>query len=58
MLGLEFEFPIAEVRKKLIYEHLIFTGSSKDPNVLRILPPMTLQKKHVDQFFNALKQVL
>ena len=34
MLGLEFDFPIAELRKKLIFEHKIFTGSAKNPNLL------------------------
>jgi len=57
MLGLEFDFPIAELRKALLYEHHIFTGNSKKPNVLRILPPLTIQKKHIDLFFDALKEV-
>jgi acetylornithine/N-succinyldiaminopimelate aminotransferase len=56
MLGLEFNFPVAELRKKLIYEHKIFTGSAKNPNLLRILPPLTLKKKHVDVFFDALQK--
>lgn len=58
MLGLEFDFPIAELRKKLIHEHHIFTGSAKNPNLLRILPPLTIQKEHIDLFFRALYQEL
>lgn len=58
MLGLEFDFPIAELRKKLIHEHHIFTGSAKNPNLLRILPPLTIQKEHMDLFFRALYQEL
>jgi len=58
MLGLEFDFPIAELRKNLINKHRIFTGSAKNPNLIRILPPLTIQKKHVDVFFNALKKEL
>lgn len=58
MLGLEFDFPIAELRKKLIFEHKIFTGSAKNPNLLRILPPLTIKKEHVDLFFEALKKEL
>ncbi|QHI38446.1 Acetylornithine aminotransferase [Kordia antarctica] len=58
MLGLEFDFPIAELRKKLIHTHHIFTGSAKNPNVLRILPPLTVTKKHIDHFFEALKEEL
>ena len=58
MLGLEFNFPVAELRKKLIYTHKIFTGSAKNPNLIRILPPLTIQEKHIDAFFDALKQEL
>jgi len=56
MLGLEFDFSISELRKTLIYKHHIFTGSSKNPNLLRILPPLTIQKKHINVFIEALKQ--
>ena len=58
MLGLEFEFPVAELRKKLIHTHKIFTGSAKNPNLIRILPPLTIQEKHIDQFFEALEKEL
>lgn len=58
MLGLEFDFPIAEPRKNLIFKHHIFTGSAKNPNLLRILPPLTIQKQHIDVFFEALKKEL
>lgn len=58
MLGLEFEFPIAELRKTLLFKHKIFTGSSKNPNLIRILPPLTIKEKHVDTLFSALKQEL
>ncbi|QNM86127.1 aspartate aminotransferase family protein [Polaribacter pectinis] len=58
MLGLEFDFPIAELRKNLIYNHKIFTGSAKNPNLIRILPSLTVKKKHIDVFFEALKSEL
>jgi len=58
MLGLEFDFPISELRKKLIFNHHIFTGSAKNPNLIRILPPLTIQKKHIDVFFEALENEL
>ncbi|MGJ8548744.1 aspartate aminotransferase family protein [Winogradskyella wichelsiae] len=58
MLGLEFDFPIADLRKKLIFNHHIFTGSAKNPNLIRILPPLTIQKKHIDVFFEALEKEL
>ncbi|CAM1353520.1 aspartate aminotransferase family protein [Tenacibaculum insulae] len=58
MLGMEFNFPIASLRKELIFKHHIFTGSAKNPNLLRILPPLTIKKQHVDQFFDAIKKEL
>lgn len=58
MLGLSFDFPVAELRKALLFKHKIFTGSSKNPNLIRILPPLTIKKEHIDTFFNALKQEL
>lgn len=58
MLGLEFDFEVGELRKKLIYEHHIFTGGSSNKKLLRILPPLTIKKEHIDMFFNALKAAL
>ena len=58
MLGLEFDFPVAELRKKMIYDYKIFTGSAKNPNLLRILPPLTIQKEHIIMFFEALQKAL
>ena len=58
MLGLEFEFEIAELRKKLIYDQHLFTGGAKDKHVLRILPALNINKQDIDIFFNALKAAL
>lgn len=58
MLGLDFGFEVAALRKKLIYSHHIFTGGAKNKNVLRILPPLTIQKAHIDQLFTALAHEL
>jgi acetylornithine/N-succinyldiaminopimelate aminotransferase len=58
MLGLEFNFPVAALRKKLLFDYFLFTGSSKNPNLIRILPPLTIKKEHIDLFFKALAQKL
>jgi len=58
MLGLEFDFEVADLRKKLIYEKHIFTGGANNKKLLRILPPLTIKKEHIDTFFDALKDVL
>lgn len=58
MLGLEFDFPIADLRKELLFTHKIFTGASSNKNLLRILPPLSIEEKHFNQFFDALKLAL
>ncbi|MEQ9309405.1 MAG: aminotransferase class III-fold pyridoxal phosphate-dependent enzyme [Balneolaceae bacterium] len=58
MIGIEFDFQVAEIRKKLLYEHHIFTGSSSNKNTIRLLPPLIITKKEVGQFVHALKEVL
>ena len=58
MLGLEFDFKVSDLRKELIYQQQIFTGGSSNKNLLRILPPLTLQKKHFDIFFKRLEKAL
>ena len=55
MIGLEFDFPIKELRKHLLFEEKIFTGSSSNPNVMRILPPLNIQKEHVDFFIKKIR---
>lgn len=58
MLGMEFDFEVAVLRKKLITEHHIFTGAASNKNLLRILPALNVSKEAIDQFFNALKKEL
>ena len=58
MIGLEFGEPIAALRKKLLFEHRIFTGSSSNKNVLRLLPALSVTKKEVDHFIAELKTAL
>ncbi|MFM9827043.1 aspartate aminotransferase family protein [Flavobacterium sp.] len=58
MLGVEFDFEVGPLRKKMIMEKHIFTGSSSNKNLLRILPPLTVKKENIDQFIIALKEAL
>ncbi len=57
MIGLEFDFPIAPLRKKLLFEEKIFTGVT-GTHVIRILPPLTLTIEQADHFIKALVRVL
>ncbi|MCF6180659.1 aminotransferase class III-fold pyridoxal phosphate-dependent enzyme [Lutibacter sp.] len=58
MLGVEFDFEVAELRKKLIFEKHIFTGGSNNKKLLRILPPLNINKEQIAIFINALKELL
>lgn len=58
MLGVEFDFDVSTLRKKMITEKHIFTGSANNKNLLRILPPLTITKIAIDQFVLALKESL
>ena len=54
LLGIEFADKAAPVHQKL-FERKIITGTSSNPNVLRLLPPLCLQTAEVDLFVEALK---
>lgn len=54
MLGLKFPFSVKTLRDDLVHHQKIFTGSASDPNVLRLLPPLTLTKDEADIFIQKL----
>ena len=58
MLGVEFDFEINDLRKKMIIDKHIFTGNANNKNLLRILPPLTINKKDIDTFIIALRETL
>ena len=58
MLGLSFDFPVALIRKHLIFDEGIFTGGSADPHLLRLLPPLSVSTREIDMFIEALKNVV
>ena len=53
LLGLVCDRPAAEVRDALL-KNEILTGTSADPDVLRLLPPLVLQSAHVMRLAHAL----
>lgn len=58
MIGIELDGACAPLRKKLLEEHHIFTGTSSNKNTLRVLPPLTLTKNQADIFLDALSSCL
>ncbi len=57
MIGIEFDFPVAQIRKRLLFEEKIFTGVT-GTHVIRILPPLSLKKWQCDLFVAALVKLL
>jgi len=57
LLGLEFRDKAAPVHKALL-DRKIITGTSSDPNVLRLLPPLCLKNAEIDLFIAKLKEAV
>lgn len=58
MIGIELHEPCAGIRKELLNQHCIFTGSSSNKNTLRLLPALTISKAEADQFIKAFSTIL
>ncbi len=56
MIGTEMEYPISDLRKAMVYQQKVFTGSSSNPRTLRLLPPLNITRSHCDEFFVALEK--
>jgi acetylornithine/succinyldiaminopimelate/putrescine aminotransferase len=56
LLGLVCDRPAGEIRDALL-QHDILTGTSADPGVLRLLPPLVLQAEHVRRLAKALDAI-
>jgi acetylornithine aminotransferase len=57
MIGFDVPDEQHDMRKKLLWNHSIFTGEAK-PNVVRLLPALNLKKEDADVFLNAVKNIL
>jgi len=57
LTGLKLKVPAKDVQNALLTQHDILTGTSGDPNVLRLLPPYILREGQVDLLVAALKKL-
>jgi len=55
MIGFDVPPELRELKKNLLSKHHIFTGEAK-PNVIRLLPALSLTKSDADKFLVALKE--
>lgn len=57
LLGLVCDRPASEIHAHLL-DHDILTGTSADPNVIRLLPPLVLQSGHVQRLAETLSSIV
>ena len=57
MIGFDVPETLKDLRKNLLQQHHIFTGEAK-PNVIRLLPALTITKKQLEDFLTALEQAI
>lgn len=57
MIGLEFDYPVKDLRNRLISEQHVFTGASGQ-NMIRLLPPLVLTIAQADEFVARLQAAL
>jgi acetylornithine/N-succinyldiaminopimelate aminotransferase len=56
LLGLRTSRPAKDIQAELLRQGIL-TGTSADPNVLRILAPFTIESEHVEQLRDALARI-
>jgi acetylornithine aminotransferase len=58
MIGLEFEFPIADLKNSLTNEFNILVGTASNKNVIRLLPALNIKQEDINIFNHALEHIL
>lgn len=54
MIGIEFDFPIAELKSTLTNEHHVLVGTASNKNVIRLLPALNVKEEEIELFNTAL----
>lgn len=54
MIGVEFDFPITELKNTLTNEYHILVGTASNKNVIRLLPALTVKANEIELFNEAL----
>ena len=57
MIGMEFNEPIKDKRRQLLFDEKVFTGAT-GTHVFRLLPPLCLTKEQADVFLERFKKIL
>ena len=57
MIGMEFDYPVKELRTRLIKDEKVFTGAT-GTHMIRLLPPLVLTMEQAQDFIGRLKNAL
>ena len=57
MIGFDVPADLKDLRKQLLLQHNVFTGEAK-PNIIRLLPALTITRKQLDEFLDALQEAI
>ena len=57
MIGIEMDYPVKDLRLRLINDRHVFTGAA-GTNIIRLLPPLTLTIEQADEFMHRFKAEL
>jgi acetylornithine aminotransferase len=57
MIGVEFENPVKDVRRRLLFEHNVFTGVAGS-HTIRLLPPLCLSEAEAREAISRLRQTI
>lgn len=53
MIGFDAQGPLKDLRKNLLFDRKVFTGTAK-PSVIRLLPSLAISRKELEQFLEIL----
>lgn len=57
MIGMEFDEPVKDLRRKLLFDYKVFTGVT-GTHVIRLLPPLSLSMEEAKEFLAKFKACL
>ncbi len=57
LIGVVFDMPIKEIRNELL-ERGFIVGSSADPQVMRVMPPLIVKEEEVDLLTSNLREIV
>lgn len=57
MIGFDVSEELKDLRKNLLMQYNVFTGEAK-PNVIRLLPSLSISRKQIDEFLEAMGEAI